>query len=107
MDASSAHLLTEYLDAARLAPLSEVRLDMADIAFISVAGVRALLHARAAITGIGGRLTLRRPSHCTSRMLELAGVAGQFPEAPDPPMSSRDGRMHLIRAVADEVPTAR
>jgi anti-anti-sigma factor len=48
--------------------------DLSDLTFIDVAGLRALAVAAHRITGTGRRLHLTRPSHNVGRLLRLAGL---------------------------------
>ena len=57
---------------------ASVVLDLSGLAFIDLAGVHALVRARAAAHARGSRLVLLRPSRPTQRLLELCGLTDGF-----------------------------
>src|SRR3712207_6213488 len=61
IDMSSAHLLTELVDAVMRDQPLRVVLDLANVTFFCAAGVTALLEVRRAVTARAGRLVLRDP----------------------------------------------
>jgi len=53
-------------------------LDLARVTFFSAHGVRALLHARRAVTSAAGTLELREPSRSIRRVFDITGDAALF-----------------------------
>jgi|SRR5579862_4527014 len=56
----------------------DVVVDLAEVTFMSAAGVEALVHAREALDQDDNTLTLRRPSAVVERVLEASGLDEPF-----------------------------
>jgi anti-anti-sigma factor len=72
-DAASAKLARCAVEQLS-AETSQIVLDLSQVAFLSSAGVRFLLAARARTNAVGGELILRNPTSAVRRVLELAGI---------------------------------
>jgi anti-anti-sigma factor len=79
VDLSTAHLLTELVEHVADNRPARVVLDMANVNFFCANGLRALLHARAAVTAATGQLLLRAPSAKTRRVLTITRTDHLFP----------------------------
>jgi anti-anti-sigma factor len=89
IDLTTAGLLTGTVEhlIATYAPLWLI-LDLADVRLLCAAGITALLRAREAVTGYGGRLLLRNPSPVTCRVLDITDTAVRF-DVINPPGATR------------------
>ena len=71
---------------------SEVRLDVAELTFIDVVGLTALLRSRAHVLRGGGRLLVLHPSPLLRRMLDITGLGDILLAEPGPaPATSARG----------------
>ena len=62
VDADNAHLLPELVDSLTGNQSQRLVLDLAQVTYLSAAGVEALLRVRDAVTARAGELILRNPS---------------------------------------------
>jgi anti-anti-sigma factor len=75
VDCSNSSSLTHSLEAA-IARKSELRLDLRELSFIDVAGLRALGRAGERLEAAGGRLTLISPRLLMTRLLAMLEIDG-------------------------------
>ena len=99
VDALSAPVLRQAVDAACAAGCRRVVVDLRGVTFLNVPGLRALAHARAVAAERGTVLTLATSPGHVSRLLQLVGLDG----APGRP----DGKAVRPRPLADPVAHAR
>lgn len=77
VDASSAdELRGAVVQALTVRPA--VIIDLAGVTFMDSSGLSVLTHARSQADERGGALTLRSPSSCVTRLLEITGLAEHF-----------------------------
>jgi anti-sigma B factor antagonist len=92
LDITSAPLLQTVVDqvlAQRRRPVCTfLEIDLSGVSFADASGLSPILLARALLARRGGRLELRHPRRCVSRVLRLLGMdevtPGPRPE--DPPV---------------------
>lgn len=79
LDLDSLHLLTDALDAiaASACPADLVVLDLADVRFCDVAGLRAIEMCAATLTAVGKELVLYDTPPQVMKLIEITGVAGK------------------------------
>lgn len=77
VDCSNVTALAESLETAADGH-SELRLDMSQLAFIDVSGLRALLEASLLLEERGGELVLLSPRAILRRMIALLGIDGRL-----------------------------
>ena len=75
LDLVTAPVLARHLQGAVARGRELVEVDLADVSFMDVRGVNALIEAQAALEAAGRRLALHAPSDGVRRTLELCGVA--------------------------------
>ena len=77
LDLSSVHLLTDALDAIAAAecPAELVVLDLSELAFCDIAGLRGMEEGGAALRRAGKELMLYHPPTAVVRLIKLTGVA--------------------------------
>ena len=80
-DASSVAELSETIARAIAVDDSDVILDMSEVTFMSAATVGVLVRARNFLNLRSRSLTVRAPSKCTRRILEICELGDLF--APD------------------------
>jgi anti-anti-sigma factor len=78
IDAANVDNVAKIIADARRPPGSSVVVDMANVTFMDVRGMRVLLEARQALAAEGVLLRLQRPPQCVRLVLELTGVLGLF-----------------------------
>jgi anti-sigma B factor antagonist len=78
VDAATAPLLEEALDAAIRDSTGVFVLDLADVAFLDSGGLNVLLRARALLGREDRAIVLVCPRGPVRRVLELAGIADLF-----------------------------
>ena len=81
LDAGACRHLEEALEEALRQGAHRVVLDMEDVPFLSSAGIRTLLLYEKNLRGLGGGLSLRRPSPFVQEILGMVGLTALF--APD------------------------
>jgi len=74
VDVSNHDVLHCVVQAATLGAADSFVVDLGQLEFIDVSGVRALLGATKSYRQGGGRVRLRRPQHLVNRVLDLCGV---------------------------------
>jgi anti-anti-sigma factor len=79
VDLLTAPRLADALDGALAGGALEVVVDLAEVEFIDVTGIRVLARGAGQASRAGGRLVLQSPSRQARRMLSLL-----YPEALDP-----------------------
>src|SRR5262249_46693009 len=75
LDAYWADHLARALDEAMRGGDDHILLDMAEVSYMSSAGIRVLLKLRRQLERIRGSLVVSRPSEAVRTVLELAGLA--------------------------------
>lgn len=78
LDRQEVHRLTDAVAALLHSPSPRWSIDLADVTFCDVAGLRGLLAARRLAARSGRRLSVTRPSPWLRRLMHLTGV-----DAPD------------------------
>ena len=71
LDLATAPCIQEVMDSWWIVP-NHLIIDASELSFIDSTGLAVLLRARELV---GGRLSFRRPSEATVRLLELCGLA--------------------------------
>ena len=74
LDLDTAPYLTDLVEQVAAGHPGRVIIDMADVTFVSAAGLNSLLRANDIVTRTGGRLLLRSPSPQTRRILAMTGT---------------------------------
>jgi anti-anti-sigma factor len=74
LDLTTAPVLGAALDDALDAGCREIRLGMAQVRFLTCAGLRPVLRTKARLYATGGRLVLDEPSRPVLRVLCLVGL---------------------------------
>lgn len=95
LDITSAPLLQTVVDqvlAKRRQPqCNRLEIDVSGVSFADASGLSPILLARALLARRGGRLELRHPRRCVSRVLRLLGVEESMPgpdeDAPPRPLA--------------------
>lgn len=87
LDLATVPVLATLLEQQIATGHLDIRIDLADLAFCDVRGVRGLLDGHRRLASAGGRLTLTGPRPLLCRVSVLAGVAGElgWPVDPAPP----------------------
>ncbi|MFQ3671438.1 MAG: STAS domain-containing protein, partial [Verrucomicrobiia bacterium] len=85
LDSRWAGHLTESVATALREGAHHIQLDLAQVSFISSAGLRALLQAHKRIAAARGLLRLRNPSPEARTILELSGLEALLAPLPDLP----------------------
>lgn len=80
LDLVTAPVLARHLDGAIAGGRDVVEVDLADVTFMDLRGVNALIDARSALEADGRRLALHAPSDGVRRTLELCGVGDALVE---------------------------
>jgi len=78
LDAYSAPGLEEEVTRLIADDAADLIFDLSGTDFLDSSGLRAILTARQAVTDREGRLALRAPSNSVRRLLDIAGLTGQF-----------------------------
>ncbi len=78
LDSLSASHLKDDIDASVRKGSHHIRLNMADVSYMSSAGIRSLLAAHKLINGINGTFTVVSPAEQVLALLELSGLAALF-----------------------------
>lgn len=78
IDLDSASLLVRDVLAAVEARPTDVRVVLEGVTFMDSTGTMALLELREAVTALGCRFTLVRPSRPVTLLFELSGLVDQF-----------------------------
>ncbi len=92
LDFATVQILDTLIEQQIATGHLEVRLDLAQLRFCDLAGLRALLGARRGLTASGGQLVLLHP---TALLVRLAGLCGWSAElglhaaVPTPPTGER------------------
>lgn len=79
LDLATAPILEEAI--RERGDRSHVVVDAAELAFVDVVGVEALLRCHTRLVGEGGGLLVQNPSRALRRVLELTGLEGSIPFA--------------------------
>jgi anti-sigma B factor antagonist len=77
VDMVTAPLLRQALDKAAVWQARRIVVDLSQVRFLAMAGVRALAGAVAEIRSSGGRVDLVVPVGVVRRVLDLSGVTGE------------------------------
>jgi anti-sigma B factor antagonist len=85
LDLATIAVLQDAFESVPLIGAPRLVLDVTDLAFISVAGVRVALDAQRRLARHGGRLVLRGPNSLMLRVLRAAQVDEEF-EIETPPL---------------------
>lgn len=78
LDVAAAQVLDTLIDQQIATGPLEVRLDVAELGFCDVVGVRALLRAGRRLSAAGGQLVLLRPAPLLVRVAELCGWSAEL-----------------------------
>lgn len=78
VDSSTSHELEEALQASIDQGRCDLVLDMSDVAYLSSAGLRALVAALRTCKKKGGNVVIATPSERVSEVLGLAGLDSLF-----------------------------
>ena len=78
LDVATAQVLDTLTDQQIATGPLEVRLDVAELGFCDVVGVRALLRAGRRLSAAGGQLVLLRPAPLLVRVAELCGSSAEL-----------------------------
>jgi anti-anti-sigma factor len=85
LDAYWADHLAAAIEDSVQAGGHRLRLDMADVAYMSSAGIRVLLRVRKQLQALGGTFTVVNPSAAVRSVLEMVGLQVLFGEPEAPP----------------------
>ncbi|WP_460603955.1 STAS domain-containing protein [Jatrophihabitans fulvus] len=80
IDVASRDRLADATRTALDSGASTIVLDLAGVSFIDSTGIGTLVDAAGAASEAGGSLLVRDPSRPVERILEVAGLAGQWDE---------------------------
>lgn len=83
IDSSTAGEFEEALTQAMENGHKNLVLDLAEVDFLSSAGLRAMVNARKSLQAMGGNLCLAQPSERVVDTLEIAGLHVLFNSYPD------------------------
>ena len=75
-DIATADVLADTLAKAISADDANLIVDLSGVTFMSTATIDELIRARNLMLGLSRNLTLRSPSRCVRRLLDLCGLAG-------------------------------
>ncbi len=75
-DIATAAILADTLAKVTSADDADLIVDLSGVTFMSTATVDQLIRARNLLLGLSRNLTLRSPSKCARRLLDLCGLAG-------------------------------
>ena len=75
-DIATAAILADTLARVTSADDADLIVDLSGVTFMSTATIDQLIRARNLLLGLSRNLTLRSPSKCVRRILDLCGVAG-------------------------------
>lgn len=75
-DIATAAVLADTLANATSAYDGNLIVDLSDVTFMSTATIDELIRARNLLLGLSRNLTVRSPSKCARRVLNLSGLAG-------------------------------
>ena len=82
-DIATAGVLADTLANVSSADGADLIVDLSGVTFMSTATIDALLRARNLMLGLSRNLTLRSPSKCARRLLDLCGLAAFVEPRPD------------------------
>lgn len=83
-DIATVAVLADTLANATSADDADLIVDLSGVTFMSTATIDALIRARNLLLGLSRNLTLRSPSKCARRLLDLCGLAGFVEPSQDP-----------------------
>src|SRR5262245_1069454 len=98
IDAYWADHLTAALDDAIRSGAGRISLDLHGVAYLSSAGIRALLVAYRELGRVGGALRIVRPSNAVKSMLEMAGLLDLLVLSPTEPKVAEASGRKIVRA---------
>jgi anti-anti-sigma factor len=77
LDVGSAHLLTDAIEslAATELPAEMVVLDLAEVRFCDIAGLRAIQWCSTALAATGKHLVLYHPPDAVTKLITMSGMA--------------------------------
>src|SRR5688572_19013538 len=75
-DIATVAALADTLANATSADDADLIVDLSGVTFMSTATIDALIRARNLLSGLSRNLTLRSPSKCARRLLDLCGLDG-------------------------------
>jgi anti-anti-sigma factor len=77
LDVGSAHLLTDAIEslAATQLPAEMVVLDLAEVRFCDIAGLRAIQWCSTALAATGMHLVLYHPPDAVTKLIAMSGMA--------------------------------
>jgi anti-anti-sigma factor len=85
-DIATVAILANTLAKVTSADDADLIVDLSGVTFMSTATIDQLVRARNLLLGLSRNLTLRSPSKCVRRTLDLCGVAGLIAKSPPLPM---------------------
>ena len=83
-DIATVAILADTLAKVTSADDADLIVDLSGVTFMSTATIDALIRARNLLLGLSRNLTLRSPSKCARRLLDLCGLAGFVEPSQDP-----------------------
>jgi anti-anti-sigma factor len=75
-DIATVAVLADTLANATSADDADLIVDLSGVTFMSTATIDALIQARNLLLGLSRNMTLRSPSKCARRLLDLCGLEG-------------------------------
>jgi anti-anti-sigma factor len=75
-DIATADVLADTLSKAISADDANLVVDLSGVTFMSTATIDELIRARNLMLGLSRNLTLRSPSRCARRLLDICGLIG-------------------------------
>jgi anti-sigma B factor antagonist len=95
LDIATAPVLRKAVNALTSPHLRALVLEVQDLSFVDVVGLRALEQARCAVTAVGGDFRLRAVSNQTRRLIRLVGFGG-LEDALEPVTADPTGETPLV-----------
>ena len=83
VDLATARELRDELERLVQSGCLRLRVDLAQVSFMDVAGLRALIDARDYLAAIGGELSIGSQSPLVQRLLEMTAMTELAPPPPD------------------------
>jgi len=83
-DIATVPVLADTLAKVTSADDANLIVDLSGVTFMSTATIDELIRARNLLLGLSRNLTLRAPSRCARRLLDVCGLAGLLGPGDDP-----------------------
>jgi anti-anti-sigma factor len=99
-DIATVAVLADTLKNVISADDADLIVDLSGVTFMSTATIDELVRARNLLWGLSRNLTLRSPSRCAHRLLDLCGLAGFVEPSQNPirirsSMSAKSSPLHV------------